>query len=208
MGDKYITFKRINNYGRLANNLWSLASMIGISLKLDRKVAIPTDWIHRDKFQTPDKFYKDVKTDKIIDEKVFHYNMSVFDEGREYNCIDIAGTFQSQKYFIHIKDDIKKWLMPKGVKNFDKWAVAMHLRCGDFFTCGQYVNYKPEYYLSAIDKYFNDERYKFYICTDDIEYAKIHFKGDRFIIKEREPIEDLKIPVSYTHLTLPTILLV
>lgn len=62
-------------------------------------------------------------------------------------------------------------------------SVAMHIRRGDYLelsdTYGGICTEK--YYVNAI-KQFEDMDCKFYIFSNDYEYAKVHYSGDRFVI--------------------------
>jgi len=190
---EYITFSKINGeYGRLANQLFSMAAVIGWAHKVGAKPAIKTNWMYRHFLNLSNELYKDIEPDTIVKEKEFHYDPNLFSQVKA-DLVDMQGTFQSSKNFEEIKEDIRKWFKPKSADYLGDNAVAIHIRRGDYINNPNYINLPPEYYLSAIVKYFNDPKYKFYICTDDVEYAKIHFKGKQYIIEERTPMQDIAI---------------
>lgn len=189
---KYITFNSLEKYGRLGNQLFEIASVIGLANKYNATPIFPTKWTYRDYFNIPDKYFDDIKYESQVTETVFHYIPNLL-HGMKDEIIDIKGTLQSEKYFIEIKDTIKKYLTPKGKDVFDKWSVGIHIRRGDYVNNPNYINYGPEYYYSVIEKYFNDERYTFYVCSEDYGYCKEHFNDDRFIVQKRNEIEDFII---------------
>lgn len=190
-----ITYTKLGKNGRLGNQLFQAAAAIAIARSKNTKVNLPTNWIYRGYFSIPDEFFGDPSPDTCINVSNYHYDMSALDGVDFKKCVDLFGYFQSEKYFLNIKDDIRKYFTPK-VKKRDQWSVGMHIRRGDFVGHKSYVNLGPEYYISAIDKYFNDKRYTFYICTDDPEYARFHFKGDKFIIEDRNELEDFETMIS------------
>jgi FkbM family methyltransferase len=190
-----ITYTKLGKNGRLGNQLFQAAAAIAIAKSKDTKVNLPTNWMYRDYFSVPDEFFGDPSPDTCINVSNYHYDLSKLDGVDFKKCVDLFGYFQSEKYFLGIKDDIRKYFTPK-VKKLDKWSVGMHIRRGDFVGNQSHINLGPEYYISAIDKYFNDKRYTFYICTDDPEYARFHFKGDKFIIEDRNELEDFETMIS------------
>lgn len=55
-----ITFTRLGRSGRLGNQLWQVASTIGIAQTLGQSVAIPSNWDYRPYFRVPEELYSDV----------------------------------------------------------------------------------------------------------------------------------------------------
>ena len=189
---KMLTFNSLETYGRLANQLFEIAGTLGIAKRYGIEARFPEKWKYRKYFNIPDKYFEDIEYDIRVVEKEFCYIPDLI-EGINGKIIDVQGTLQSERYFKNISNDIKKWLKPKGTIDLGEWAVGIHIRRGDYINNPAYINYGAEYYLTAILKYFNDSRYKFYICSDDIDYCKHHFIGDQYIIEKRTEIDDLKI---------------
>ena len=187
---------RIGSYGRIGNSLFQVAATLGIADKKKDKANLPVNWELRKQLNIPDEYFGDNIPDIEIKENQFHYDPDLMNRINITKVNDIFGYFQTEKYFEEIKDKIKKWFKPKGIKDLGRWSVGIHIRRGDYIGSQYHINYTPEYYLSAIEKYFNDDRYVFYICTDDVQYAKIHFRGEQFIIEERNPFKDFKILCS------------
>jgi FkbM family methyltransferase len=193
--DDMITFSKLGSYGRLGNQLFQVAATLALGRERGIAAKLPPRWIYRDYFGIPDEYYGGVSPDILVHVKEFHYDTSALRRADFDKNVDLFGYFQSEKYFLNIKDDILKWFTPE-VKKLDKWSVGIHIRRGDYVGNPAHVNLRPEYYISAIDKYFSDKRYKFYICTDDVEYARLHFKGEQFVIEERTELQDFEILVS------------
>jgi hypothetical protein len=193
-----LTFSKLGEYGRLGNQLFEIASLLGLSDRYDVITIIPENWKYRNYFNIPNDLYKESEVyDAQVIENKFHY-LSDLLENVKGDVIDVVGTLQSEKYWINIKDDIKQWLMPKDVIQLEDNSVGIHWRLGDYLGNQAYVQYGANYYLSAINKYFK-EGYKFYVVSDNIEHCKKHFIGDQFIFKGGSEIEDLKTLIGCKH---------
>jgi hypothetical protein len=190
-----LTYKSLNEWGRRGNQYFEVSSLIGLANRYGAKPCIPTDWKHRNETNIPEEYYEDIEPEITASEKVFHHEPDLLETYTNYDSVNLEGCLQSVKYFEPIQDKIKEWLTPE-VQDLGEWSVGLHWRCGDYLYHPGYVNYGPEYYLSAIRKYFNDPRYKFYVCSDDIEHCKAHFHGEQFIIEQRSEIEDFKTLVA------------
>tara|TARA_R110000868_G_scaffold96201_2_gene264691 strand:+ start:1092 stop:2012 length:921 start_codon:yes stop_codon:yes gene_type:complete len=135
-------------------------------------------------------------------ENTHHYDPTFFTDVHPY--MDILGFYQDEKYFVHIKDKIKKEFTfkkevmdrAKEVTNqalrenskYDRLA-ALHVRRTDF------INSMPapslDYYIEAISQL--DPEYKFIVCSDDVKWCKetFEFMGDRFYFSEENHFVDL-----------------
>lgn len=94
---------------------------------------------------------------------------------------------QDDKYFSEYGDEIKK-LYGDGVGYLP--YVAVHLRRGDYVNNPIYVDLaQTGYYIDATNL-FPDR--KFLIFSDDIEFAKTYFEGDKFAFDgSTDPVEAL-----------------
>lgn len=192
-----ITNQSIGKLGRLGNQLWQVASLLGIANKYKATPCIPTTWSYKSNFNIPDAYYSDVDATKTVTEGYYHYNPKVVPDGH-YDTVCVKGYFQSEKYFEEIRDKIKEWLKPAPYPVKDN-SVGVHVRRGDYVGNSAYTQLNADYYLAVIDKYFNGSKYVFYITTDDVAYAKQHFIGDKFIIEERSAVDDLRVLSSCEH---------
>ena len=193
---KYITFSKLGNYGRFGNALWEAMSAYGLSKKNKAKLLLPPEWEYRKYCSLNNNFYGIRKHDIQAIENVFQYIPDFLSAYKNFNTVDIIGTFQSWKYFYEFIDEIKLLFRPRTLIEYKDNFVGIHIRRGDYVNNPNYINYQPDYYLSAIEKYFPEPDRKFIICTDDPEYARMHFKGDKFIIEDRTYIEDFIILCS------------
>lgn len=195
-----ICFRSLGTYGRLGNQLFEVAALLGISYKLGAQACIPTTWPYRQYFNIPDEYFHDISTDLGHTEAQHQYDPVFIDNLPKDRSVNIKGCFQSEKYFIEIKDKIREWLKPRVEgRSLGDWSVGLHIRRGDYVGNPNYTQLDADYYKAVIERYFKDPSYRFYITTDDVPYAKEHFHGSQYYIAEREPIEDLAILISCKH---------
>ena len=103
------------------------------------------------------------------------------------------GYFQSEKYFKHIENDIRKLFGPKE-DALSCWAstqhlydnpVALHIRRGDFLINSvHHHNLSMKYYETALRAFGSDRQV--IIFSDDTDWCKQQplFEGDRFLVCE------------------------
>ena len=212
-----LTFAKLNSYGRLANQVIQAMALIGIAHKVNHQALLPGKWKYRQHFNIPDRYFNKVVSEQDIMpvpnkskiEQKFEYDMSIFENLNPNHVIDIEGCFQSEKYWSEIRDEIRPWFLLKNQTWLDEWSVGVHIRRGDYETHGAYINLPPEYYLSAIEKYFADPHFHFHITPDDREYARLHFPVDKmqdaseymqFHLSEGTAIDDLRLLTGCRHL--------
>jgi len=197
---KHIYFHKLGAYGRIGNQLFEIASTIGLAYRYNAEPRFPVNWKYREHFpDIPQEYFEDIECETEVIEDKFEYLPDFLESVKKLDSIAVTGTFQSQKYFYAIRDKIKEWLTPNGVLDMGEWSVGIHIRRGDYVNNPNYINYGPEYYLSAINKYFTNPHYKFYIVTDDMEYCKKHFTGIRRYFPNGDDITDLKILMGCHH---------
>jgi hypothetical protein len=119
-----------------------------------------------------------------------------FDEDLFTNCSDgvsLVGYFQSEKYFKHIEDDIRKDFTFKKeyydsceeAKPLLDNPIALHIRRGDFLiNSGNHYNLSLSYYENALKEFDSDRQVV--IFSDDPKWCKQQklFENDRFLVAE------------------------
>ena len=170
-------------YGRLGNSLFQYTFIRALSERTGIKWALPM-WGGSQFFQMDYAWNEDdnIKINEEIKEPYFDYNKAIsspsrYDNKSNYN---FKGYFQSEKYFNDVWDKIKQDFLFKedfynrfggvDIKDTD-WC--MHVRRGDYVNHIKYVNLPLSYYNYFIKKYPDN---KFYIFTDDYDYAVVNFK--------------------------------
>ena len=210
-----LAFNQIGNLGRLGNQMFEYAAVRGIASYRGYDWCIPPfncsgienyslhycfklDSIKESNLNYFDNY-------KYIQEKFFHFDSDLFE-----NCPDnvsLHGFFQSEKYFKHISDEIRKdftfhdeHLEPcREMMNTleGQEPIMLHVRRGDpnlvdprgfkwsYTQCGDQHPVQPiEYYENALSQ-FDDEQ-PVVVFSDSPEWVKEQplFSTDRFLISE------------------------
>lgn len=180
MSQGLLTFSQLGNYGQLGNQLFQMASIIGIAKENHMQAMFPM-WKYREYFShdlLPYLTDSLPQKDYGIKEPEFHYQHLTIDRSK---TIDLIGYFQSEKYFYSIKDEIQKvfsWcpkfkssLYGKYKNLFGKPTVAIHIRRGDYVGNTNYypIDY-PAYIKSCLQ--LIDKEVNILVFSNDLEYAK------------------------------------
>ena len=210
----YITYKTIGENGRLGNQLFQYAAIKGLAAKLDYIPVLPfgieNRYWHGQKCLLYDLFDLDIKIKDINPD--FTYNVKIkrgnIDDNDFFKCppnTNLEGFPESEFYFRHIKDNIKKEFTIKDnvkdsavnyINNFKKCGkqiIAIHIRRGDYIDdvasegCNLEHCTETEWLLNylkmAINK-FDINSYKFLIFSggsrfqnnlSDIEWCQYYF---------------------------------
>ena len=179
-----IVYSQLGTKGRLGNQLFQIASTIGIAIKHGHDFAFPT-WAYNQYFKNP--LPGTGKFDGFrIEEKHFHYDPSGFDGEDNY---DVSGWRQSEQYWedsvgavraqLRFKDSFVKQVRAMYAEAFKKPVIAISVRRGDFVDNPNYAQVSALYYVSALIKHFPNflEENNVMVFSDDIEYCRIHFEG-------------------------------
>jgi hypothetical protein len=197
--------------GQLGNQMFQYAALMGIADKLGTSFTIPNhnevveDGLGNklrielfDAFKINPPKLGLLRSEAVYQEKTFEFNPNVFDiQEKEFI---LFGFFQTEKYFSHIKDKVKKEFTfqddivedcKEMVSMLDN-PVALHIRRGDYIiNNANHHNLSMEYYAEAL-KEFPDRQV--IIFSDDPNWCHIQeiFEGDRFLVAEGNgPYHDL-----------------
>jgi hypothetical protein len=189
-----IVFKDLGRYGRFGNQLFQIASTIGIAIKNHQSFGFPR-WInydHKERFGSPEdidvqKFFKNelpllVEVDYL--DRFIHWG---YHDITLQGNVNLVGHMQSDKYFLHCMDTIRHYLKMKD-EPAQSEQVAIHFRAGDYEQ-GENV-YHPrltmDYYNKAMDLFPGE---KFLVFSDDQNRTREMF-GDRVDYATGNYIED------------------
>lgn len=210
-----LAFNQIGNLGRLGNQMFEYATLRGIAAKHGYSWCIPPFYRTGIENYSLNKCFKlefvkeenlnYIENIKYLQERFFHFDQELFD-GCPDN-VSLHGFFQSEKYFKHISDDIRKdftfldeHLEPckEFISQFDgQEPIMLHVRRGDpnlidprgfkwaYVNCSDQHPVQPlEYYEKAL-KYFDDNQ-PVIVFSDSPEWVKEQefFDTDRFFISE------------------------
>lgn len=169
--------------GRLGNQLFQVASLIGLSNKYNQKLLLPK-W-HYAKYFNYTVEEGTMTSNNKITEPHYHYAEELGIKSPGIN--DIDGYFQSEKYWKNYGPIVKEQLTfkdyfinfvkekySKALKN--KEVIAISIRRGDYVNNPNYAQLPITWYFTALQQYFPDWKTKnIIIFSDDIEYCKLHF---------------------------------
>jgi hypothetical protein len=201
-----ISFNQLGNLGRLGNQMFQYASLRGIAANRGFDFCIPP----KSYFGVVDPNVKNSNVDihntfniSHTQTEVTHYksveeSLYGFDEELFNNCedeIDLVGYFQSEKYFKHIEEDIRKDFtfskeLVKNCSDFideidsNREVISLHIRRGDYLSLQSFHPTPPiEYYEEALKQLPNSP---VLIFSDDPEWCLNQplFESDRFLISE------------------------
>jgi hypothetical protein len=202
-------------YGRLGNQMFRVASTIGIATRKNVPYALP-EWVcHRSKRnygvfferQLP-RFDPSIKIDHRVGEGSFYYKDIDLSEG----VTTLGGFFQSEKYFEHCRDLVRYHLEPKSSVSHilrEKYgpilddSCSIHVRRGDYL--GQQNNYPVldiGYYSKAmklVSSKSNTNIKRFLVFSDGIEWCKKNFNGNFHFIEGNLDIEDMFLMSMCSH---------
>lgn len=186
-----ITFSRIGQYGRIGNQMFQYAALVGVSIKTGFDYGVDIS-----KCNLGEIFELDIKPFKgnienQYKEPYFYFCENVFSI---QDNTDILGYFQSYKYFEHCyREILKQFLFKKKyqikIEQYGTDFTSIHVRRGDYVGTGRYYNCDINYYNKAC-KVIGDSRY--IIFSDNIPWCKNNFKDSKF-----EIMEDLNIYESF-----------
>ncbi|MBF4517579.1 alpha-1,2-fucosyltransferase [Flavobacterium sp. ANB] len=193
-----ITFSKLGAKGNLGNQLFQIASVVGIAEKHKHGYFFP-NWNYSKCFknQLPVSYIDE--TFKIVKEKKFsHYEWDL-----ETENYDLDGWLQSEKYFniertkaLFQFEDFSHDLYEKYHFLFSKKTILISVRRGDFVNNPYYFQLSYSYYFKALLKNFPDWKDRNLVFTsDDIDYCKYHFSflKNSFFLEHLTAIEQLAL---------------
>lgn len=183
-----VFFKELGNYGRLGNMYFQMAATIGVAQA------------HNDDYRFPDQsfFTKINLSGKAICGPInnsvptYHEpNFSYSKINKNQPLLNLHGYFQSEKYFEHCKDEVRRVLTPK--THYDHNGItAIHVRRTDYLD----PRHKDCYHILTRENYYDKAMEivpgPYLIFSDDIDWCRKNFTGHEFSFSEtQDPITDL-----------------
>tara|TARA_B100000945_G_scaffold299860_1_gene280910 strand:- start:1027 stop:1824 length:798 start_codon:yes stop_codon:yes gene_type:complete len=208
-----ISFNSLGNLGRLANQMFQYASLKGIAIHRGFDFVIPPQskfgevdpMVRNDPLSLYSAFDIGQKVNQgLYPHSMLYERMHTFDEELFNQCpdnVDLFGYFQTEKYFKHIEDDIKKdFSFSKELNDTcedvinnlgGEDTISLHIRRTDYVHNPNHPVQPIEYYQSALDKLPKD--IPVIVFSDDPEWCENNdaFEDDRFAISNNAPDLDL-----------------
>lgn len=201
-----LTFAKLGHKGNLGNQLFQIASTIGLSKKYGHDFTFPK-WSYSDYFDF-DFHESELKYDwESLNESRFNfYDWNIPNVGN----YSINGWLQSELYFNSIdvhavfkfKKDFEKKILEKYQELFSKPSILITVRRGDFVDNDCYFQLSYKYYFSALLHFFPDfENYNIVFTSDDINYCKYHFSflNNVHFLEGLNAIEQLCLASYFDH---------
>lgn len=194
-----IIFSRLGKKGNLGNQMFQIASTIGIALKNNQEFSF-SKWEYSVYFQKEFPEIKKNESFQIIKEKSFKYNELKIEKGN----YDLNGWLQSEKYFdkrntkelFLFEEKFFNCLLNNHKPLFNKKTILISIRRGDFINHPHYFQLSFKFYFLALIKNFPDwEERNLIFTSDDIAYCKYHFSflKSAFFLEELSAIEQLAL---------------
>lgn len=202
-----LSFNNIGNLGRLANQMFQYASLKGIAINRGYEFTIPprevfgqNDSNVRNSDVTLYDVFKIEENNNIAisNNRIFPERQHNFDEDLFNNCpdnVDLFGYYQTEKYFKHIEDEIRKDFsfdseLLDSCKEFindtfnGSEIISLHVRRGDYTINPNHPTQTDEFYVKAINNLPVD--IPVIVFSDDSEWCNRQeiFSSDRFKISE------------------------
>ena len=213
-----ITFREIGYWGRLGNQMFQFAACVGISRKIGAEAKFPIEncfvfqrtgpfdpvlgsnidvrceLLHC--FDIPGEYFipgRHLRSDRVYSERDFTFDSSAF-QIPDFTAIN--GYFQTEKYFAHCQDEIRKIFTFKeeilkeaesfkSKINFEgKEIVSLHVRRTDYVhTANHHPPCPIEYYNEAMSR-FNPDNSIYMVFSDDPDWCKQNLSGQNLIFSE------------------------
>jgi hypothetical protein len=188
-----LSFSNLGSYGHLGNQLFQIASTMGIALENEMDYMFPT-WKYDKYFiksipQMDKKELDKIKGEYIDREGPHHFQpLLIIDNKRNW---DIGGYLQSEKYFEENRDEVLSYFEFKDEyvsylkKQYEEILemdniCALHVRRGDYLNFPAYHPTCDMNYYNQAMSHFSDDT-KFIVFSNDLDWCRANFRGNRFI---------------------------
>lgn len=195
-----LTFSKLSKKGNLGNQLFHIASTIGLASKHQQTYSFP-EWEYTKYFDFEIPITPEAIKFKYRKEKNYHYYDWDLLKDKNY---DIEGWLQSEKYFdipltrqiFRFKEDFIQNLRTNYNFLFNKKNILITVRRGDFIHHPFYYQLSYKFYFLALIESFPDWQERNLVFTsDDIDYCKYHFDflPNSFFLEKLSAIEQLAL---------------
>lgn len=198
-----LTHNTLGRNGRLGNQMFQYASTKGIAINGGHDYQIPSDGHFLfEAFELPgiENHLNPVQGLQTFNERFFHFDEDFFNE--KIDDRDLMGYFQTEKYFKHIEENIRKDFTFKKnitdhvypiIKSLEGMKIfSVHFRRTDYLLYQDSHPIPPyEYYAESIEKF--DSYDIGFVFSDDIEWCMNLdlLNNGRFIFSHNNTFEDL-----------------
>jgi hypothetical protein len=212
-----LSFNNMGRSGRLANQMFQYAALLGIASRHQYEFCIPPSdandlWNEHQLFQAFDlpelKVIGWKRRARQVRESSFRFDSDLFQ-----NCpdnVDLRGDFQSERYFKDIENQIRKefqfhseveQLCKSAIRQIGHPTISLHVRRTDYLTnSGNHPPCSIDYYQRALEVV--PQSLPIIVFSDDIEWCKrqAFFHGSRWVFSHhRSNIVDMCLMSHCSH---------
>ena len=191
----YVVMSWLGSYGRLGNQMFQYALMVGIAKRTGLQIQVNNDGsdvskifdIERNNAVAPISRWFTEKGATEFTPDVEHLKYAGGNLGIS------RGYFQSEKYFIHAREEVcsafkfrDTTTLPNAKSHVDSIrielpVVAIHVRRGDYLALPDYHPFDAGYYKRAIKTIYESlGRCSFIVVSDEIEWCRMFFGKSEF----------------------------
>lgn len=192
-----VTFNALGRYGRLANQMYQIAGVIGVARRNGFDFAFPywKNYDHLERFGSSEDI--DIQR-HFVNPLPLYDGPTLPDHPVEWGYHDVlldrsvslSGHFQSERYFEHAIDEVKWYMRMKDEPPLNDYC-AIHWRAGDYSTeSGYHPRMTMDYYRPAMDLFHGA---RFLVFSDDVVAAKEMFGPSVEYSEGRDYLSDFKL---------------
>jgi hypothetical protein len=195
-----VTFASLGRYGRLCNQIYQIASTIGIARRNGFDVGFPEwkNYDHRDRFgsgediEVQDYFVNPLPRydGPALPDRFVHWG---YHDVNLNHSTSLSGHMQSFQYFTHCFDEVKWYFKMKDEQALNDY-VAVHVRLGDYDNA-YHPRLTMDYYGQAMAEFPGA---KFLVFSDDLDKAREMF-GSSVEYADGTYVEDFRLMKQCRH---------
>lgn len=173
-----LAYPTLEHAGRLGNQLWQIASTVGLARKYNHRPLFPHEWSYRSFFSCPDEWFGVIPKGA---KHSYRFATSIHPRSRAYlqdyglwrDSIDeVRKAFRPSELAADVIDT--EW--EKVTSGFRGPVTAVHVRRGDYVTnpTGTLTSLPYAWYATCQEMTFDNDVIYF---SDDIEWCRSKFAG-------------------------------
>lgn len=185
------------NKARFGNQLFFVSATIGTAIKNNTDYGFTSQMGHSGIYYQG-IFEKDLPITTVIPENKFHQSGFGYEEINVKHA-ELIGYYQSEKFFKHCEEVIRdQFKFKSNVVSFVleqfpiiKESLSIHIRRGDYVNQPNHHPVVPVSYYEKILNQISNKYEKVFVFSDDIDWVKEKFVGDKFVFPQFDSNNDM-----------------
>jgi hypothetical protein len=189
----YLTYPELGRVGRLGNQLWQIASTVGLAVTHGYEPRFPTDWAYRRFFSIPDEFFCDIDA-TVSSELATHLDSTARIYLQDYGLV------------AHVEPVLRRWFAPaeSAPVRIGEGCAAICVRRGDHLHQPQNYPLPTErYYHEALSRLPEGDRMVFSDdidwCEENLDYLGLDGQPDVSFFRSQSPPADVLTLFIMSH---------